>query len=85
MNELYTWVLDFLKKPIIMFADSNITIMMLIYLLIISGVMVYITAKIKNLIIYRLLAKSTIELGVRVAVASIMRYLLLVIGFIVIL
>ncbi len=85
MPEFIAPILNFLKKPMISFGGSSITTMVLVYLTIISILFVYITAKIKNLIIYRLLSRSSVDLGVRIAVASIIRYIILVIGFIVIL
>ncbi len=85
MSEFFAPIVSFLRKPLISFGGSSITIMVLVYLTIISMLLVYVTAKIKNLIIYRLLSRSLVDIGVRVAVASIIRYIILVIGFIVIL
>ena len=85
-------ILDFTNKiisifnlPLLSFGGSTLTISAIIYLTIIMILLVYVTSRLKDLIIYRLLAKSTIEIGVRVAVASLARYLILFIGFIVIL
>ena len=74
-----------LNFPLLSFGGSTLTIAVIIYLTIIMVLLVYVTTKLKDLIIYRLLAKSSIEVGVRVAVASLARYLILLIGFIVIL
>jgi small-conductance mechanosensitive channel len=71
--------------PLLSFGGSTLTISVIIYLTIIMVLLVYVTAKLKKLIIYNLLAKSGVEIGVRVAVASLARYLILLLGFIVIL
>jgi small-conductance mechanosensitive channel len=85
-------VLDFIKQiisffnvPLISLGGSTLTIWVIMYLVIIMILLVYVTSKLKNLIINRLLAKSNIEIGVRIAVASLVRYVILFIGFIVIL
>lgn len=85
-------ILDFANKiinifnfPLLSFGESTLTFSLIVYLIIIMILLVYVTSKLKDVIIYRLLAKSTVEIGVRVAVASLVRYLILFIGFVVIL
>ena len=78
-------IIGFLNVPLFSLGGSTITIWVIIYLVIIMILLVYVTAKLKYLIIHRLLAKSSIEIGIRVAVASLVRYIILFIGFIVIL
>jgi small-conductance mechanosensitive channel len=48
-------------------------------------VLFYVTGKIRRWVIYRLLSKSKIDLGVRIAVGTIFRYIILVIGFVIVL
>jgi small-conductance mechanosensitive channel len=52
---------------------------------VLSFLLIYVTAKLKKWIVYKLLEHSKIELGVRIAVGTIVRYVILVIGFIVLL
>jgi small-conductance mechanosensitive channel len=78
-------IISFFNVPLVSFGESTITIWVIMYLIIIMILLVYVTSKLKYLIIHRLLAKSSIEIGVRVAVASLVRYVILVVGFIVIL
>lgn len=83
--EFIKQIISFFNVPLVSFGGSTLTIWVIIYLVIILFLLVYVTSKLKNLIIHRLLAKSSIEIGIRVAVASIVRYLILFVGFIVIL
>jgi small-conductance mechanosensitive channel len=85
VSDFIQQIISFLNVSLFSLGGSTITIWVIIYLLIIMILLVYVTAKLKKLIIYRLLAKSSIEIGVRVAVASLVRYIILFIGFIVIL
>jgi small-conductance mechanosensitive channel len=83
--EFIQQIISILNVPLVSFGESTLTIWIILYLIIILILLVYVTSKLKNLIIHRLLAKSSIEIGVRVAVASLVRYVVLVVGFIVIL
>ena len=85
VSDFIQQIISLLNVPLFSLGGSTITIWVIIYLVIIMILLVYVTAKLKKLIIYRLLAKSHIELGIRIAVASLVRYLILFIGFIVIL
>jgi small-conductance mechanosensitive channel len=85
IHEFIKQIISLLNVPLVSFGGSTITIWVIIYIVIILILLVYVTAKLKNLIIHRLLAKSNIEIGIRIAVASLVRYVILFIGFIVIL
>jgi small-conductance mechanosensitive channel len=65
--------------------DSAFTLWMIIYLILATIILIIVASALNKLISYRLLAKSRIDLGVRIAVGSIVKYVLLVIGFVVIL
>ena len=78
-------IIEFLSVPLFSVSGSPLTIWMLIYLMLFSFLLFFLAAKINKIVVYRLLARSRIELGVRIAVGSIMRYAIVTIGFIVIL
>lgn len=85
ITEIIQSIIQFLKVPIFTLADSQITLWTLVYLIILFMLLYYLTTKLHKIIVYRLLAKSKIELGVRVAVGSIIRYVILTAGFLIIL
>ncbi|MDX9820733.1 MAG: mechanosensitive ion channel, partial [Syntrophales bacterium] len=74
-----------LEFPLVSLGGSTLTLSVVTYLTVIMVLLVYATSKVKDLIIYRLLAKSGVEIGTRVAVASLARYLILLVGFVVVL
>jgi small-conductance mechanosensitive channel len=78
-------MMAFMKVPLFSLGGSPLTAWKLIYLIIFTFLLFYLAAKIYKIVVYRLLAKSRIELGVRIAVASILKYAVLTIGFVVIL
>lgn len=84
ITDLFSNMKEFFRVPLFTMGDSDFTLWTLIYLVIASLVLIFVSSAIKTIIVKRLLSKSRIELGVRVAVGSIFKYTLLVIGFIVI-
>ncbi len=85
MKELINNIKEFLDIPITQIGSTELTIWSVVYFLILVFLLFYLTAKIKKWIIYKLLANSKIDLGVRIAVGTILRYVVLVIGFIIVL
>jgi small-conductance mechanosensitive channel len=77
-------IINFLNVPIFTVGASIITLWTLSYLLLLFIVLYYITSKLNKIIVYKVLAKSKIDLGVRVAVGTIIRYAILTMGFIII-
>ena len=65
--------------------STSITLWSLISFLILTWLLFYLTNKLKNWIVYKILSNSKIELGVRLAVGTIIRYLVLVLGLIIVL
>ena len=87
MEAFKNFILDvkhFLDSPIAVIGKTHLTLWSIIYLILLIFLLVYLTAKLKKWIVYRLLEHSKIELGVRIAVGTIIRYGVLVLGFIII-
>ncbi len=76
--------IKFLSVPIFSVGTTTITLWTLSYLLVLCVILYYIIKKLNKIIVYKVLAKSKIDLGVRVAVGTIIRYVILTIGFIII-
>lgn len=77
--------IDAFSAPLFHVGDSAFTFWTLIYIIAASLFLIFAAQAINKIVAHRLLSKSRIELGVRVAVGSIIRYLLLVVGFVIIL
>jgi len=84
INEIFTSIVDFLSVPVFSLGNSNITLWTLVYLTVLFLLLYFITTKLFKYVVYKFLSKSKIDLGVRVAIGSILKYLILTIGFIVI-
>jgi len=79
--QLRAW-LDISLLPI---GDTRFTLWMLLYLLVFFALLIYVTGKLKAWMVERLLARTRIDIGVRQAVGSIFRYVIVAIGFMIIL
>lgn len=85
LKKIIDEVINFLSVPVFSIGTSGITLWTIIYLIFFLGLLYYLTTKANKIIVYKVLAKSKIELGVRIAVGSILRYVVLTVGFIIIL
>uniref|UniRef100_A0A7V2ZMG8 Mechanosensitive ion channel family protein n=1 Tax=Ignavibacterium album TaxID=591197 RepID=A0A7V2ZMG8_9BACT len=88
MESIKTLIEDIIRSlsiPIFSLGDSTITVWSVIYILFFITLLYLGTTKLSRIIIYKLLSKSKIDLGVRIAVGSILRYTIITVGFIIIL
>ena len=81
---ILTRLKGFLDTPVFKLGEAQITLLSVLYFLLLVVVLVYISGKGKKLI-NRVLARRGVALGVREATGTIVRYLLLFIGLLVIL
>lgn len=77
-------VIETLGTPLFKVGDAAFTLWTFVYLIVAFVILIAAASAISRLIAYHLLARSRMELGVRVAFGSMVKYLLLVVGFIVI-
>jgi small-conductance mechanosensitive channel len=75
---------EYLNIPITTISKTEITLWTIVYFLFLTFLLFYITSNLRKWIVYKLLAKSKIDLGVRVAVGTIFRYIILAIGLIIV-
>lgn len=83
--QLFRQIKSFLDIPVFSSGSSSVTLWTLVILIIFTLLLFSITRWLKVWIVTRLLAKSNVELGVRLAVGAIVRYIVIAVGLIVIL
>lgn len=64
--------------------ENPVTIWMLFYFLLLVFFLFFGTAKLKKWLVYKVLSKTSLDIGVRIAMGTIFRYVLMVIGLIII-
>jgi small-conductance mechanosensitive channel len=82
-NIFYT-IRDTLSIPVTKIGNTELTIWTIISFIFLLFILFYATNKLRRWIVYDVLAKSKIDLGVRIAVGTILRYIILIIGFIIV-
>lgn len=85
IGDWFRVVREVLDIPLLKSGETELTLWLLIYLIILVVLLFFLTGKLKNWVVNGLLARSHIDIGVRQAIGSILRYVFIVIGFLVIL
>lgn len=85
LQELFVQLRAWLDIPLLPIGGTRFTMWMLLYLLVFIALLIYVTGKLKAWMVERLLARTRIDIGVRQAVGSIFRYVIVAIGFMIIL
>ena len=88
MSTFYSWLerlKDYFDVPLLTLGAAKVTILTLIYLVFFSALLIYLSAKLRNWIVEQLLARTKLGVGARQATGSIIRYIVIVFGFILIL
>ena len=83
LSTIFNAIKDFLNIHIVTIGGNHLTLWTIIYFLFLAFILLYFTKKLKNWIVHKLLKKSKIDIGVRLAVGTIIRYLILTLGFII--
>lgn len=88
MENLHPW-LDrirwLLEVPLIRLGEAQITLRSFAYFTLLLVLLFWMSGKLRHLLANRLLIRTKLEIGERQAIASIMRYLVLLVGFLVVL
>jgi len=91
MNEIFKYILkyfnnikDIINIHLFNIGNSSITLWTFLYFVILAWLLFFVTARLRKWIVYKVLSESKIELGVRLAVGTIIRYGVLVLGLIIV-
>ncbi|MGA9294616.1 MAG: mechanosensitive ion channel domain-containing protein [Ignavibacteriaceae bacterium] len=91
MNEFFKYIQkyfndikNFLSIHLVDIGNTSITLWTLLYFIFLAWLLFFITAKLRKWMIYKVLSKSKVELGVRLAVGTIIRYGVLILGLIIV-
>ncbi|MFO7448190.1 MAG: mechanosensitive ion channel [Ignavibacteriaceae bacterium] len=83
IKRFFIGIKEFLDVPITKLGETEITLWIIVYFVFLLFLLAFVTGKLRKWIVFSLLAKSKVDLGTRVAVGSILRYIILVIGLVV--
>ena len=75
---------NILNYRIFTLGEAQITPLNIIYLLLLTAVLFWLSNKLKNILVERVLGRTHLDLGARIAIGTIVRYVLLLVGFLII-
>lgn len=78
-------IFELLNYNLFILGDARITPLTLIYIVLLAGVLIYLSGKLKDLMVKRLLARLRLDTGAQHAIGTITRYVVLLVGTLVIL
>src|SRR3990167_528421 len=85
IKNIFFQVREFLSVPVTSVGNTEITLWTIVYFFFLTIILFYVTGKLRKWIVYKILEKSKIDLGVRIATGTIIRYVILTIGLIIVL
>jgi small-conductance mechanosensitive channel len=84
VQKYFNDVKNFLSIQLIDIGNTSITLWTLLYFIFLAWLLFFITARLRKWIIYKVFSKSKVDLGVRLAVGTIIRYGILILGLIIV-
>ncbi len=84
IKSIIEFIKNILEYPIFKVGDSAVTPALLFFLIISITVLIFIAGRIKILLQNRILSKKNLDIGVRQAVSTIIKYIIIVVGLIMI-
>jgi len=85
ISQLFDRAKTIVNFPLLKLGEVEVTLLVLLQFLILLLVLVYAAGKLKRLLIERLLIRTKLDVGARQAVGSITRYIVLLVGLLIIL
>lgn len=83
-SQLLKKINSYLQYPLLELGEMTITPWLIIYVVVGIFLLFYLTRRLKNLLVNHLLLRYTSELGIRQAIGSIVRYILVFLGLLII-
>ncbi len=85
IKTFFSQLLDYLNIPLFVLGKSQFTLWSIVYILVLLSLLFYLTAKMRVWVVRVLRSKKNIDVGISEATGSIVRYVLISIGFLMIL
>ncbi|MBT1075700.1 mechanosensitive ion channel family protein [Geobacter grbiciae] len=84
-RDILIQIKQFLEVPLVKLGSTPVTLWTIIQLVVLVGLLFYLSGKLRGWIVDQFLTRTRMELGTRQATGSIIRYTIIAIGFIIIL
>lgn len=85
MREYFNYIVELLNYNLFILGEAKITPLSILYLILLTLGLVYLSGKLKDVLLAQILDRTSMGRGARQAIGTIVRYVVLFIGFIIIL
>jgi small-conductance mechanosensitive channel len=85
LQEYLEPIVNILNYNLFALGEAKITLLSILYLIILTFLLFYLSNRLKNFLIGKLLEKTKLDLGAKQAIGTIIRYVVVIVGFLVIL
>lgn len=83
IKEIWIDLQEYLNIPVFDLGETSITVWKILYFTVLLVILIYLSGKLKKWLIFGLLSRSHLDIGVRTAVGTITRYLVITFGFVI--
>jgi small-conductance mechanosensitive channel len=83
LKKIWEQVVEFFQTPIFNIGEAAITLYTIFYIVVYLILLFYISAKIRSLLVHKILSRYKIDIGVSQAIGTIVRYIITVFGLII--
>lgn len=84
IKNIFNEIIKVLNSPLINIGSTTVTAWRILYFILLLVLLIFISKRIKNWLIHKVLSKSTLDLGTRSAIGTMVRYVIILIGLMVI-
>jgi small-conductance mechanosensitive channel len=84
-EHLVDQIIEFFNMTLFTLGKTHVSVWSIVYVVAVSVLLFWLTGKLNKFLVYRVMAKSKIDIGTRAALGSFIRYFVLTIGFIILL
>ncbi len=84
IRDIYQTIINYLHKPIFELGNVEINTSLILYLIFSIFLLFFLSSRLKKILQDRILVRYNVDIGVRQAISSIVRYVIIIVGLIVI-
>lgn len=84
LSQIVAFFRSYLQYPLFTLGKNEITFSLILYLVISVTLLFYLSSKLKYLLQNKILAKYNVDIGIRQAISAIIRYIIVIVGLVVI-
>lgn len=82
-REIWEEIVNFFQTPLFLLGDAEITLYIIFYIIIYLVLLIYLSGKIKGLLVHKILKRYKVDIGISQSIGTIVRYIITIFGLII--